>query len=263
MDRKSRRPAAVACLVAALTALSACSSSSSNNGTSATPSSSAPAVASSAAPAVSASTSSADASACGTSEPTTVTIGLFGTFGYKENGLYDAYKTVCPNITIKEDVIEQSAEYWTKLKTHLAAGSGLDDVQAIEVGFVADIVKNHADQFVNFQAQPNAADLKASFYGWKCGTGDHDRRQDHCRTGHGLRPAGHLLPARPAQAGRSAVEPAGGCGQDEDLGGLHRPRQAVRGLPDQAQGLELRRQRGERLLHRRLPGQRGLRQRSR
>jgi len=167
MDRKARRPAAVACLVAALTALSACSSSSSNNGTSATPSSSAPVAASSSAPAVSASTSANAAGACGTTDPTTVTIGLFGTFGYKEDGLYDAYKKVCPNITIKEDVIEQSADYWTKLKTHLAAGSGLDDVQAIEVGFVADVVKNHADQFVNFGAEPNAADLKSSFYGWK------------------------------------------------------------------------------------------------
>ena len=41
-------------------------------------------------------------------------------------------------------MIEQSADYWTKLKTHLASGSGLDDVQAIEVGFVADVVANHA-----------------------------------------------------------------------------------------------------------------------
>jgi len=96
-----------------------------------------------------------------------VTVGLFGTFGYKEDGLYDAYKQLCPNITIKEDVIEQSADYWTKLKTHLASGSGLDDVQAIEVGFVADVVANHASQFVNFGAEPNAADLKASFYDWK------------------------------------------------------------------------------------------------
>src|SRR6476660_4208615 len=82
---------------------------------------------------------------CGTTEPTTVTVGLFGTFGFKENGLYDQYKKVCPNITIKEDVVTQSADYWTRLKTRLASGSGLDDVQAIEIGFVADVVQNHAD----------------------------------------------------------------------------------------------------------------------
>jgi cellobiose transport system substrate-binding protein len=80
---------------------------------------------------------------CGTTDPTTLTVGLFGTFGFKEAGLWDAYKKVCPNITIKEDVVEQSADYWTRLKTRLAAGSGLDDVQAIEIGFVADVVQNH------------------------------------------------------------------------------------------------------------------------
>ena len=67
-------------------------------------------------------------------------MGLFGTFGFKENGLYDQYKKVCPNITIQEDVVEQSADYWTRLKTRLASGSGLADVQAIEIGFVADVV---------------------------------------------------------------------------------------------------------------------------
>ena len=64
------------------------------------------------------------------------------------------YKKVCPNITIKEDVVEQSADYWTRLKTRLASGSGLDDVQAIEIGFVADVVQNHADQFVNWNDVP-------------------------------------------------------------------------------------------------------------
>jgi cellobiose transport system substrate-binding protein len=104
---------------------------------------------------------------CGTTEDTTLTMGLFGTFGFKENGLYDQYKKLCPNITIKEDVVEQSADYWTRLKTRLASGSGLDDVQAIEIGFVADVVQNHADQFVNFQDVDGADALKAQFYDWK------------------------------------------------------------------------------------------------
>ncbi len=96
-----------------------------------------------------------------------MTVGLFGTFGFKENGLYDQYKKICPNITIKEDVVEQSADYWTRLKTRLASGSGLDDVQAIEIGFVADVVQNHADQFVNFNDVPGAAGIKSQFYDWK------------------------------------------------------------------------------------------------
>jgi cellobiose transport system substrate-binding protein len=104
---------------------------------------------------------------CGTTDPTTLTVGLFGTFGFKEAGLWDAYKKVCPNITIKEDVVEQSADYWTRLKTRLAAGSGLDDVQAIEIGFVADVVQNHTDQFVNWNTVPNSQADKAEFYPWK------------------------------------------------------------------------------------------------
>lgn len=104
---------------------------------------------------------------CGTTATTTVTVGLFGTFGFKENGLWDAYKAKCPNITIKEDDIEQSADYWTRLKTRLASGSGLDDVQGIEIGFVADVVKNHAKQFVDWNTVPNAAADKAEFFPWK------------------------------------------------------------------------------------------------
>ena len=110
---------------------------------------------------------SADAGPCGTTDDTTLTVGLFGTFGFKEAGLWDAYHQVCPNITIKEDVVEQSADYWTRLKTRLASGSGLADVQAIEIGFVSDVVQNHADQFVNWNDVPNAAADKAEFYPWK------------------------------------------------------------------------------------------------
>jgi cellobiose transport system substrate-binding protein len=113
------------------------------------------------------STDAAGSGPCGTTADTTVTVGLFGTFGFKEAGLWDAYKKVCPNITVKEDVVEQSADYWTRLKTRLAAGSGLDDVQAIEIGFVADVVQNHKDQFVNWNSVPNAAADKAEFYPWK------------------------------------------------------------------------------------------------
>jgi cellobiose transport system substrate-binding protein len=154
-------------VVAVLATVSACSSSSSGGSTG---SSSAAPVTSSSAPSASSGTSASTTGVnCGTTDKTTVTIGLFGTFGYKENGLYDQYQKLCPNITIKEDDVEQASDYWTKLKTHLAAGSGVDDVQAIEVGFVADVVKNHADQFVNFQAQPNGAALKASIYPWKWG----------------------------------------------------------------------------------------------
>jgi cellobiose transport system substrate-binding protein len=148
MHHKPRRTMlAAAFVVSAALALTACSSS---KGTSASPGK-----------------AKAPAGVCGTKDSITLTVGLFGTFGMKENGLYTAYKKRCPNVTIAEDDVEQSADYWTKLKTRLASGSGLDDVQAIEIGFVADVVQNHPKQFVNFASLPDASTLKASFYPWK------------------------------------------------------------------------------------------------
>ncbi|HST46424.1 extracellular solute-binding protein [Jatrophihabitans sp.] len=108
-----------------------------------------------------------DTAAADPNAKVTLTVGLFGTFGFKEAGLYDAYTKLHPNITIKEDTVEQSSDYWTRLKTRLASGSGLADVQGIEIGFVSDVVQNHADQFVDFGALPEASSLKSSFYDWK------------------------------------------------------------------------------------------------
>lgn len=67
----------------------------------------------------------------------TLTVGDFGTFGYKEAGLFDAYMKAHPNITIKEDTTTQEPDYWTALQTHLAGGGGLDDIQALEVGRIS------------------------------------------------------------------------------------------------------------------------------
>lgn len=99
--------------------------------------------------------------------PVTIDIGLFGTFGLKEAGLYDTYMDLHPNVTIVETSVEQSADYYRALQTRLAAGSGLADIQGIEIGFVADIVTNHADQFVDFAARDNAQEVRDTFYDWK------------------------------------------------------------------------------------------------
>src|ERR1044072_9057457 len=82
-------------------------------------------------------------------EPVTLNVGLFGTFGYKEAGLYDEYMKLHPNVTIKETSIEQEGEYYQALQTHLAAGAGLADIQGIEVGRIADVVQNQPDKFVD------------------------------------------------------------------------------------------------------------------
>jgi ABC-type glycerol-3-phosphate transport system substrate-binding protein len=98
---------------------------------------------------------------------TTINVGLFGTFGFKEAGLYDEYMKDHPNIKIVEQSVEQSADYYKALQTHLAANSGLADIQGIEIGFVADVVDNHAQQFVDFSKTHDAAAVKKTFYPWK------------------------------------------------------------------------------------------------
>jgi cellobiose transport system substrate-binding protein len=161
MGRRNRR-ALVGLVAVAAVAVAGCSSSkkaaapASSSSPASTSSSSAP-VATSAAP------SASDSGGA----PVTVTIGDFGTFGYKEAGLYADYMKLHPNVTIKEDTVEQSADYYKALQTHLAAGSGLDDIQAIEIGFVADVTTNHADQFVDFNSLPEGPQLKGTFYPWK------------------------------------------------------------------------------------------------
>ena len=97
----------------------------------------------------------------------TLDLGLFGTFGFEQAGLYDEYMRLHPEIRIEETSVERSADYYRALQTRLAAGSGLADIQGIEIGFVADVVENHADAFVDFAAQGNADELLGHYYDWK------------------------------------------------------------------------------------------------
>ncbi|MET8545881.1 ABC transporter substrate-binding protein [Kitasatospora sp. NPDC004799] len=66
----------------------------------------------------------------------TLSVGDFGTFGYKEAGLFDEYTKAHPNITIKENTTTQEGDYWTSVQTRLSGG-GLDDIQALEVSRIA------------------------------------------------------------------------------------------------------------------------------
>ncbi|MEU6521819.1 extracellular solute-binding protein [Streptomyces sp. NPDC046924] len=75
---------------------------------------------------------------------TTITLGLFGTFGFKEAGLYDEYEKLNPGIKIAENVVERNENYYPALLNHLTTNSGLQDVQAVEVGNIAEIVETQA-----------------------------------------------------------------------------------------------------------------------
>jgi len=94
----------------------------------------------------------------------TVSIGVFGVFGYKQAGLYDEYEKLHPNVTIKENSTQNLKDYYPALLTHLSTGSGLQDIQAIEVNNIAEI-KQLADKFVDLSNAPGVK--KSNFLSWK------------------------------------------------------------------------------------------------
>src|SRR5918992_2135574 len=109
-----------------------------------------------------------------TNEPVTLTVGLFGTFGYKEAGLYDEYMKLHPNVTIKETSIEFEQDYYQALQTHLAGGAGLSDIQGIEVARIAEVTQTQADKWVDLR-EFGADELEDTFFPWKwsaAATGD-------------------------------------------------------------------------------------------
>jgi cellobiose transport system substrate-binding protein len=82
-------------------------------------------------------------SSSSSTEKITLHIGDFGSFGYDDKtgaALFSAYHKLHPNITIVEDNTSDGQQYWDALKLHLTQGSGLADIQAIEVGYIAEAV---------------------------------------------------------------------------------------------------------------------------
>lgn len=94
---------------------------------------------------------------------TTLTVGTFGTFGYKQAGLYDEYMKLHKNITIKENVTTRTDVYWPKTLTRLQAGSGTDDIQAIEIGNITEAVQTQANKFVDLGKEVD----KSQWLDWK------------------------------------------------------------------------------------------------
>jgi cellobiose transport system substrate-binding protein len=96
----------------------------------------------------------------------TLTVTVFGTFGYKDAGLYDRYIQQHPKITIREQGAGQALDDENnKLNQALAAGSGAGDVVALEEGTITQY-KGLAQNFVDL-ADYGAASLKGNFLDWK------------------------------------------------------------------------------------------------
>lgn len=96
---------------------------------------------------------------------TTLTVGVFGVFGLKEAGLYDAYMKKNPDVVIKQTSIERNENYYPQLLTHLGSGSGLADIQAVEVNNIAEVVATQSGKLVDLGKAPWVA--KDSYLDWK------------------------------------------------------------------------------------------------
>ncbi|MEV0637062.1 extracellular solute-binding protein [Streptomyces sp. NPDC050619] len=90
-----------------------------------------------------------EGSSSGGSGKTTITLGLFGTQGFKEAGLYKEYEKLNPDIKIAENVVERNENYYPPLLNHLTTGSGLQDIQAVEVGNIAEITETQASKLMD------------------------------------------------------------------------------------------------------------------
>lgn len=96
---------------------------------------------------------------------TTITLGLFGTQGFKEAGLYTEYEKLNPNIKIAENVVERNENYYPALVNHLTTNSGLQDVQAVEVGNIAEVVGTQASKLVDLSKVSGVS--KTNWLDWK------------------------------------------------------------------------------------------------
>ncbi|WP_346957766.1 extracellular solute-binding protein [uncultured Arthrobacter sp.] len=81
-------------------------------------------------------------------EPVTLTLATFNEFGYE--GLLKEYEALNPNVKIQHKKAATTNEARDNLTTRLAAGSGLSDVEAIEVDWLSEL-KQYPDQFVDLK----------------------------------------------------------------------------------------------------------------
>ncbi|MFH9004630.1 extracellular solute-binding protein [Streptomyces afghaniensis] len=96
---------------------------------------------------------------------TTISVGLFGTMGFKEAGLYAEYEKLNPKIKIAENVVQRNENYYPALLNHLTTNSGLLDVQAVEVANIAEVTATQADKLEDMSKAPGVD--KSKWLDWK------------------------------------------------------------------------------------------------
>ncbi|MFD1831755.1 extracellular solute-binding protein [Streptomyces desertarenae] len=109
--------------------------------------------------------SGTDAGGSDSKGKTVITVGLFGTFGFQEAGLYEEYEKLNPKVKIEQTVIERNENYYPQLLTRLGSNSGLADIQAIEVANIAEVVQTQSDKFVDLGKADGVS--KDDYFPWK------------------------------------------------------------------------------------------------
>ena len=103
----------------------------------------------------------ADNSAAGTNGgKVTLTLATFNQFGYED--LITEYQAAHPNITIRHKKAATSNEARDNLNTRLAAGSGLSDIEAVEVDWLPELMQ-YSDKFADLKS----ADTDGRWLEWK------------------------------------------------------------------------------------------------
>jgi cellobiose transport system substrate-binding protein len=104
--------------------------------------------------------SGSSAKAAGSTEKITLTVATFNEFGYE--GLLAEYTKLHPNITVVQKKAATSNEARDNMNTRLAAGSGLSDVEAIEVDWLPELMQ-YPKKFVDLKD----ASVDGRWLGWK------------------------------------------------------------------------------------------------
>lgn len=95
-----------------------------------------------------------------TSGPITLTVATFNEFGY--NNLLAEYTKLHPNITVQEKKAATSNEARENFMTKLAAGSGLSDIEGVEVDWMTEIMES-ADKMADLTSD----EVKGRWLDWK------------------------------------------------------------------------------------------------
>ncbi|HJE51206.1 MAG TPA: ABC transporter substrate-binding protein [Tessaracoccus flavescens] len=92
--------------------------------------------------------------------PVTLRVATFNEFGYEE--LFTEYMADHPNVKIEHKKAATTDESRDNLNTRLAAGSGLSDIEAVEVDWLPELMQ-YADKFVDLTND----DVKDRWLEWK------------------------------------------------------------------------------------------------